>query len=136
MDVSWNLRFIGMRWLRLLLVFIMPATAVAQPQPAPQQPVPPAQPQSTWDTLPRMQLERQYAGPLRDTVIQRWRDPTDGTLCYVYLPITAQHSPPTPSGFVQYGANTIGSISCLPSPAGPTSVRAAAPPPAKPAVRP
>jgi len=109
-----------------------PATAqqAAPPQGAPQAQAP------IWDSLPRMQLERQYAGPLRDTVIQRWRDPTDGTLCYVYLPITAQHSPPTPSGFVQYGANTIGSISCLPSPAGPTSVRAAAPPPAKPAVRP
>src|SRR5262245_36805829 len=107
-----------------------------------QQPVPPAPAQTasqaqapTWDSLPRMQLERQYAGPLRDTVIQRWRDPTDGTLCYVYLPITAQHSPPTPSGFVQYGANTIGSISCIPSPGGAAGVRAAAPPP-KPVVRP
>jgi len=32
--------------------------------------------------LPRMQLERQFAGPLQDTVIQRWRDPVDGTICY------------------------------------------------------
>ena len=123
MDVSWNLRFIGMRWLRLLLVFIMPATAVAQPQPAPQQPVPQAQPQSTWDTLPRMQLERQFAGPLRDTVVQRWRDIADGTVCYIYLPISAQHSPPTPGGFVNYGSNSIGSISCLPG----APARAAAP---------
>jgi hypothetical protein len=68
---------------------------------------------AAWDALPRMQLERQYAGPLRDTIVQRWRDPDDGTTCYVYLPITAQHSQPTPSGFVQYGANTIGSISCF-----------------------
>jgi hypothetical protein len=74
-----------------------------------------AQPQTgTWSRLPRMQLERQFAGPLQDTVIQRWRDPVDGTICYVYLPITAPHTSPTPQGFVQYGANTIGSISCLP----------------------
>src|SRR5262245_42782037 len=65
-----------------------------------------------WAKLPRMQLERQFAGPLQDTVIQRWRDPVDGTICYIYLPITAAHSPPTASGYVQYGANTIGSISC------------------------
>ncbi|MGA9794459.1 MAG: hypothetical protein WBQ17_02880 [Rhizomicrobium sp.] len=63
---------------------------------------------------PRMQLQAQYAGPLRDTVVQRWRDPVDGTVCYMYLPIVVQHSPPTPTGFVQYGANTIGSISCIP----------------------
>ena len=67
-----------------------------------------------WSKLPRMQLERQFAGPLQDTVIQRWRDPVDGVVCYIYLPITAAHTPPTPSGFVQYGANTIGTISCLP----------------------
>jgi hypothetical protein len=61
-----------------------------------------------------MQLERQFAGPLRDTIVQRWRDPVDGTVCYIYLPISAQHSPPTPSGFVNYGSNSIGSISCAP----------------------
>ena len=64
--------------------------------------------------LEHMQLQAQYAGPLKDTVIQRWRDPVDGTICYVYLPILVQHSPPTPMGLVQYGANGIGSISCLP----------------------
>jgi hypothetical protein len=52
-----------------------------------------------------MQLERQFAGPLQDTLVQRWRDPADGTICYIYLPITAEHSPPTQSGYVQYGAN-------------------------------
>lgn len=62
--------------------------------------------------LSHMQLQAQYAGPLQDTVIQRIRDPVDGTICYLYLPIVVQHSPPTPTGFVQYGANTIGSISC------------------------
>lgn len=66
-----------------------------------------------------MQLERQFAGPLQDTIIQRWRDPADGTVCYLYLPITVQHSLPTASGYVEYGPNTIGSISCLIAPAAP-----------------
>jgi hypothetical protein len=103
----------------LAIVLLLPLTAQAQQQPA--QP-PTAQPPSAWDQLPRMQLERQFAGPLQDTVIQRWRDPVDGTVCYIYLPITAPHTPPTASGYVQYGANTIGSISCA-APARP------APPP-------
>jgi hypothetical protein len=69
-----------------------------------------------WAKLPRMQLERQFGGPLQDTIIQRWRDPVDRTICYIYLPITAAHSPPTASGYVQYGANTIGSMSCFAAP--------------------
>jgi hypothetical protein len=73
-----------------------------------------AQQPSQWAKLPRMQLERQFAGPLQDTIIQRWRDPVDGTVCYVYLPITAAHSAPTASGYVEYGGNVIGSISCMP----------------------
>src|SRR5690242_8591751 len=72
---------------------------------------------SEWNKLPRMQLEQQFAGPLQDTVIQRWRDQADGAVCYIYLPITAAHSTPTASGFVQYGANAIGSISCFAAPA-------------------
>jgi len=56
-----------------------------------------------------------FAGPLQDTVIQRWRDPQTGTLCYLYLPFTVQHGPQTPTGSVQYGSNTIGSISCAES---------------------
>ena len=64
--------------------------------------------------LPKMVLERQYAGPLEDTVIQRLRDPVDGTICYLYLPISAPHSPTTATGFVQYGPNTIGTINCVP----------------------
>ena len=91
------------------LVLVLPPLAAKVQQP--QQP-----PQSAWGQLPRMQLERQFAGPLQDTIIQRWRDPADGTVCYIYLPITAQHSPPSGSGYVQYGANTIGSISCVASP--------------------
>ena len=67
-----------------------------------------------------MQLERQFAGPLQDTVIQRLRDTIDGTVCYIYLPISVSHSPTTATGFVQYGPNTIGSINCLPTlPAAP-----------------
>ncbi|HEY1962196.1 MAG TPA: hypothetical protein VGG69_07255 [Rhizomicrobium sp.] len=60
----------------------------------------------------RMQLQAQYMGPLRDTVIQRWRDPLDGTICYIYLPVIVQHGA-GPNNLVQYGANSIGSISCL-----------------------
>ena len=82
-----------------------------------------------WAKLPKMQLERQFAGPLQDTIIQRWRDQTDGTVCYIYLPITAAHSPPTPTGYVQYGANTIGSMSCMPGSSMPKT------PPAKPAAK-
>jgi hypothetical protein len=105
---------------------VLPVVAEAQQQPPQQQQQPAA-----WIQLPRMQLERQFAGPLQDTIIQRWRDPADGTICYIYLPITAPHSPPTESGYVQYGANTIGSISCT-APARPAPP-AAAPtnPPAK-----
>jgi hypothetical protein len=91
-----------MRWF-VVAACLLPLAARAQQQP--QQP-------AAWDQLPRMQLERQFAGPLQDTVIQRWRDPVDGTICYIYLPITAPHSPPTAAGYVQYGANGIGSISC------------------------
>jgi hypothetical protein len=100
------------------VILLSPVAQAQQPQPQPQ----PQQPM-TWDKLPRMQLERQFAGPLQDTIIQRWRDPADGTICYIYLPITAPHSPPTGSGYVQYGSNTIGSISCTPP------VRPPAPPP-------
>lgn len=91
-------------------LLLLPLRAAAQQPQPPQQPRP--QP-SEWTKLPRMQLERQFAGPLQDTIVQRWRDPVDGTICYIYLPITAAHSAPTPNGYVQYGANTIGSISCV-----------------------
>ena len=69
-----------------------------------------------WTEMSRMNLEAQYAGPLRDTLIQRYRDPVDGTLCFIYLPVTAQHSQPNGNGLVTYGPNTIGSISCLIAP--------------------
>jgi Asp-tRNA(Asn)/Glu-tRNA(Gln) amidotransferase A subunit family amidase len=76
-------------------------------------------------------LPDQFAGlrnAAQDTIIQRWRDPVDGTICYIYLPITAAHSPPTASGYVQYGSNTIGSMSCVA--AAPAAPRGAAAPPA------
>jgi hypothetical protein len=38
----------------------------------------------------------------------------DGTVCYIYLPISAPHSAPQANGYVQYGSNTIGSLSCAP----------------------
>lgn len=48
-----------------------------------------------WQRAPRMTLERQFAGPLMDTIIQRLRDPVDGSVCYVYLPISASHTEKT-----------------------------------------
>ena len=51
-------------------------------------------------------------------MIQRLRDPVDGTICYLYLPISAPHSPVTSTGFVQYGPNAIGSINCMPGTPG------------------
>jgi hypothetical protein len=97
-----------------------------QPQAQPQPPSVQPQPSSEWARLPRMQLERQYAGPLQDTIVQRWRDGIDGSICYIYLPITAAHSPPVANGFVQYGANTIGSVSCFAAPAAVSTGRSAA----------
>jgi len=60
----------------------------------------------------RMRLEGQYPGPLQDTTIERWRDPVDGTVCYIFLPIAVPHEP-GPNGYVQYGAANIGSMSCF-----------------------
>jgi hypothetical protein len=62
--------------------------------------------------FPKMELQGQFAGPLKGTMIQRWRDPVDGTICYIYLPMVVHHKP-APSGYVEYGSNTIGSISCI-----------------------
>ena len=37
-------------------------------------------------------------------------------ICYIYLPLLATHSPPSAPGYVQYGAGTMGSISCIAAP--------------------
>jgi hypothetical protein len=88
-----------------------PVPAPASSVPVATQPIPP-HPQ-----LPRMQVVAQYGGPLQDTLIQRLRDPIDGVTCYLYLPIAVHHTPPgTETGYVEYGANTVGSISCFPAP--------------------
>ena len=95
-----------------------PAQAAAPAQPRAQPPVQSqlqgyGTPAPQHPALPRMEMQAQYAGPLQDTLIQRWRDPVDGTICYLYLPAIVAHSPPTTAGVVQYGANGIGSISCF-----------------------
>jgi hypothetical protein len=96
-----------------------------------QAPVPAPPAQSEWSKLPRMQLERQFAGPLQDTIVQRWRDPVDGMICYIYLPITAAHTAPTANGYVQYGANGIGTISCMEPSAVSNAAAQAKKPPAR-----
>lgn len=60
----------------------------------------------------RWTLEAQFEGPLKDTVVQRWRDPKTGVLCYIYLPVIVQHSNPLQNGMVHYAGNDIGTISC------------------------
>ena len=85
--------------------------ASAPPAPAPAAPV--AQQKNDWESFPTMLLEKVYRGPLRDTIVQRWRDPIDGTVCFLYLPISAPLSPQSQSGYAQYGPNQIGSISCI-----------------------
>ncbi len=85
-----------------------------------------------------MQIEGIYRGPLMDTIIQRFRDPVDGSICYLYVPIEAEHSVRRPTGYVVYGSNTIGAISCFPAapaavisspPAAQAPQRAPKPPP-------
>ena len=104
-----------------------PPAPQAQPGQAAQQQQAPAQQQfaqsPAWANLPKMQLERQFSGPLQDTIVQRWRDPVDGTVCYIYLPISAPVAAPNAAGFQQYGPNTIGSISCLPGGARPAAAK-------------
>lgn len=76
--------------------------------------------------FPLMQLEAQYQGPFEDTIIQRWRDPIDGRVCYLYMPVRVGRAPPDDGLFFDYGGNTLGSISC----SGPEVTLTAAPPPA------
>ena len=64
--------------------------------------------------LQHMELQGPIRRPAQGHRVQRWRDTDTGTICYIYLPVIVQHSPQMPNGLVQYGANGIGSISCLP----------------------
>jgi hypothetical protein len=68
---------------------------------------------AVWGNFPVMLLEKVYRGPLRDTIIQRWRDPTDGSVCFLYIPISTPLLPQPAEGYMQYGPNQIGSISCI-----------------------
>jgi hypothetical protein len=61
-------------------------------------------------------LEMQFPGPFQDTVIQRWRDTRTGAVCYLYIPVTVPIDKPGPPR--SYGANNIGSISCVAGIAG------------------
>jgi hypothetical protein len=90
------------------------STVVIQAQSTQSVPAQTPPPPSPARNLPTMKLVAQYAAPLRDTIIQQLENPTDGTTCYLYTPILVHHSPPMPTGFVDYGANGIGSISCFP----------------------
>ncbi|MEI9988648.1 MAG: hypothetical protein WDM86_01305 [Rhizomicrobium sp.] len=99
------------------------AAPAAEPDAAPRPPLPPH------PALPRMQLQAQYAGPLQDTVVQRLRDPVDGTICYVYLPIAVHHAAVKQENeYVDYGANAIGALSCYASPVSPRAAAAHAAP--------
>jgi hypothetical protein len=89
-----------------------PAPAAPAPQPQQQQQQLPQQQLPTWESFPNMLLERIYRGPLKDTIIERLRDPIDGSVCYVYLPISVPQQPEA-GGYAQYGAATVGSISCV-----------------------
>jgi hypothetical protein len=87
---------------------VAPATVAVTPPPAEAPPPPPPHAE-----LPRMKIEAQYGGPLKDTLIQRLRDPADGTICYLYLPMVVHHQPVDALGYVEYGANPVGAISCF-----------------------
>ena len=99
--------------------YFKPSAQIAAPVPLQSVPVA-SQPIPTHPQLSRMQVVAQYGGPLQDTLIQRLRDPIDGTTCYLYLPIAVHHTPPgAETGYVEYGANTVGSISCFAAPQRP-----------------
>lgn len=90
-----------------------PSTAPAGAADTADAAAPPAKPKPVF---PHMKLEAIYGGPLEDTVIQRWRDPIDGRVCYIYLPVRVKRQPVVDSNLVDYGNNTIGSISCTAGP--------------------
>jgi len=75
--------------------------------------------QQSWEELPMMELHGFYRGPMKDTLIQRWRDTETGAICYIYMPIIAQNTPTEGAPYVHYGSNQIGTISCVPGPTTP-----------------
>ncbi|MGE0804765.1 MAG: hypothetical protein AB7L76_04365 [Burkholderiaceae bacterium] len=125
----------------------MPSGAQSGMPPGAQPGMPP--PQVVSPVLPPMSLSRQFAGPLPETAIQRFVDPETGVLCYLYTPYRVPHER-NESGVLIYGANTIGSISCVQPgaaaqravpgaepmsalPGGQSSASAVSPPPGNPA---
>ena len=61
-----------------------------------------------------LKLEKNFPGPFRDTIIQRWVDQKNGVVCYLYIPVVAEPSKvATEKTLRVYGPNYIGSISCL-----------------------
>lgn len=72
-------------------------------------------------------LEAQFAGPHQDTIIQRWVDKARNNTCYLYIPVVvptlvSSQDKNTQAGLSQatkqpkvYGANNLGSISCIKS---------------------
>lgn len=105
--------------LLLAMSAISPATAQPKPPAAAPTATPPADPSPSaatspvWGSFPTMLLEKVYRGPLRDTIIQRWRDPIDGSVCFLFIPISTPLLPQPAEGYMQYGPNQIGSISCV-----------------------
>ena len=95
-----------------MLIALARPTAAEEPRPVAPAPVMPAAP--AWESFPAMFVERVYRGPLKDTIIQRWRDPVDGSVCYVYTPISSPFLQQTAGNpYAQYGPNSVGSISCV-----------------------
>jgi hypothetical protein len=62
--------------------------------------------------FPSLALSRQFAGPLAETAIQRFIDPETGVVCYLYTPYFVPNTR-NEGGQVVYGANSIGTISCV-----------------------
>lgn len=86
----------------LLCCIILPMRALAAPE----------QKITNTPKLQLLTLSKQFAGPLQDTTIQRYVDPDTGVLCYLYTPYIVRNSRDD-AGNIVYGANNIGSISCV-----------------------
>ena len=77
-------------------------------------------PESSGRGLGTMVLDAQFAGPFKDTLIQRWVDVSASAICYLYIPVTVPSLPnqqTVNSGEAArvYGPNSIGTISCIPA---------------------